>query len=119
MKLTLNRNLLKQMPAQVGDAVKEWATQYHKRTISVNCVKTFSPGEDAKVTMVNLLTNASQTEHAAGEFAGLTRLSPCATIPLPYGCMAVVTGFYCGTPYLELYTSAEQKPGAVQLQEAQ
>src|SRR3990167_9028351 len=98
MKVRLNKRVFSDMDSQVATLVKTWAARYRKVHIRVVTTTTFYPGEDAHVTIVNLTSGAQQHERVAGEFAGLTRLSPTSEISLPYGCVAVVTGFFCGTP---------------------
>lgn len=103
MKLRLNKKVLAEMPAPVRSLVMEWRDRWHKSFISV-CNRTEVPmQEDAKITVINLLTESQQTERVAGEFAGLTRLSPTDNLPLPTGCVAVVTGIFLGHPWLTIY----------------
>ena len=110
MKLRLNKQVLAQMPPPVRALVVEWRNRWHKTCISV-CTRTEVPAEeDAKVTLINLLTDRQQTERVAGEWAGMTRLSPTANIPLPEHCVAVVTGIFLGHPWLTIY---QGKPGVV------
>lgn len=107
MKVRINKKLLADMPPQVRELVEEWRGRWRKSFINVvNCDR-FTPGEDAKVTVVNLLEGSQQTERVAGEFAGFTRLSPCDPVPLPAGCVAVATGFFCGHPWLTVYQSTQ------------
>lgn len=91
------------MPEQVRAIVGAWRDQYRKNFISVETVEGFYADEDSKVTMINLLTDATQSAQAAGDFAGHTKLSPCAKIPLAEGVVAVVTGFFLGHPYCYVY----------------
>ena len=110
MKLRLNKRTLADMPPPVRTLVTEWRNRWHKTHISV-CTRTeFCPGEDAKVVMINLLTGVAVQQRVAGEWAGMTRLSPTDNIPLPEGCVAVVTGIFLGHPWLTVYQGA---PGAV------
>lgn len=102
MKVRLNKETLSQMPQAVRTLVTGWKQQYRKSFISVETVQQFYAPEDSKVTVINLISDDSKTVRAAGEFAGYTKLSPCAAIPLPEGCVAVITGFFLGHPYLEL-----------------
>jgi len=95
------------MPDQVRALVTEWRDRWHKACISVKTVTEFHADEDAKVTVFNLLTGASKSARVAGEFAGMTSLSPCATIPLPEGCVAVASGFFCGHPWLTVYQGSK------------
>jgi hypothetical protein len=39
----------------------------------------------------------------------MTKLSPCAVVPLPEGCVAVETGFFMGQPWLSIYQSGLTK----------
>lgn len=103
MKVTLSKSVLQQMPEQVRSLVVAWQQRYHKRQISVVDAAKFSADEDSKVTMINLASGVSGSARVAGEFAGMTNLSPTAYIPLPVGCVAVETGFFCGTPFLTLW----------------
>lgn len=102
MKINLNKAVLKQMDERVAAIVSEWAARYHKRSISVQDRDFLYVPEDARVTLLNLATGASGQAQAAGDFAGMTSLSPCARVPLPVGVVAVVTGFFCGVPFLEI-----------------
>lgn len=90
------------MPEQVRSLVIEWKQHYRKATISVENVTAFYASEDAHVTLVNLTTGKSGFARVAGDFAGLTRLSPTDAIPLPVGVVAVETGFFLGVPFLRL-----------------
>jgi hypothetical protein len=107
MKLRLNKKVLSEMPQEVRELVLAWKEKYHKSKISVENVTQFYAREDAKITIINLLTGMSQTERVAGEFAGMTKLSPTATVPLPENCVAVVTGIFCGMPWLTLYQGSK------------
>ena len=103
------------MPAPVRALVLDWKAKWHKSFVSVVNTNKFCPGEDAKVTIINLLSGEQQTERIAGEFAGFTKLSPCDDIPLPDGCVAVCSGFFCGHPWLTIYQSTEQVKARLQL----
>lgn len=103
MKVRLNKTTLAAMPKPVRGIVEEWRGRYGKAFISVQDKPTFYAWEDSRVTMINLLTGASGTARAAGEFAGWTNLSPTAAIPLPRGVVAVEQGFYCGVPFLTVW----------------
>lgn len=103
MKLRLNKKTLAEMPTPVRALVQDWRDKWHKSFISV-CTRSEVPmQEDAKITVINLLANTQQTERVAGEFAGMTKLSPTDNLPLPHGCVAVVSGFFCGHPWLTIY----------------
>jgi len=112
MKVRINKKLLADMPIEVRVLVNEWRAKYGKSFISVEHCETFCPDEDARVTVINLATGASQTERVAGEFAGMTRLSPTAEIPLPVGVVAVETGFFCGTPWLTIHQGSRKQIGS-------
>lgn len=106
MKLRLNKKVLAEMPAPVRSLVIEWRDRWHKSFISVVNAPVLCLHEDAKVTVVNLLTEQQQTERVAGEFAGMTRLSPTAELRLTEGMVAVVSGFFCGHPWLTIYQAS-------------
>jgi len=106
MKLRLNKKVLAEMPAPVRSLVIEWRDRWHKSFILVVNRTDVPMQEDAKVTVVNLLTEAQQTERVAGEFAGMTRISPTANLVLPAGCVAVVTGIFLGHPWLTIYQAS-------------
>lgn len=108
MKVRITKQLLSDMPHQVRVIVKEWRACHRKAFISVNNVTSFYPGEDAKVVMINLATGAAKQEQVAGEFAGMTKLSPTDAVPLPPGCVAVVTGFFLGHAWLTVYQNGDQ-----------
>lgn len=108
MKVRITKQLLADMPTQVRDIVTEWKARHRKSFINVNEAKQILPPEDTSVTMINLATGAQQAERVAGEFAGYTRLSPTAIIPLPPGCVCVCTGFFLGVPWLSIYQNGEQ-----------
>jgi len=91
------------MDPQVREIIQRWRDRYHKAFFSVEQRTSFWAPEDAHVTKINLLTQATASAQAAGEFAGLTQLSPTAEIPLPVGMVAVVEEFFCGVPCLTLY----------------
>lgn len=103
MKIRLNKKVLAEMPRPVRVLVEDWRNRWHKSFISVVNRNEVPCQEDAKVTVINLLSGKAQTERVAGEFAGMTRLSPTADIPLPEGCVAVVTGIFLGHPWLTIY----------------
>ena len=111
MKLRLNKQTLSQMPTQVREIVTEWKARHNKAFITVENTNGFYPSEDAKVSMINLLTEKQQTARVAGEFAGMTPLSPTAKVPLTEGMVAVVTGFFCGHPYLNIYQGGNTQIG--------
>lgn len=106
MKVRLNKATLQQMPAQVREIVTAWREKYGKATISVENTQGFYASEDARVTLLNLGTGRTATAQAAGEFAGMTRLSPCDVINLPVGVVAIEQGFFCGTPFLTVWQGA-------------
>lgn len=109
MKLRLNKTTLAQMPQQVRYIVQDWRGRYGKTHISVETCPNFYIDEDARVTMINLMTNSQQTEQAAGDFSGMTRLSPASQIMLPEGMVAVVTGFFLGVPYLNIFQGGKNQ----------
>lgn len=102
MKLRLNKSTLSQMPEQVRALVTEWRDQHHKSFVSVETTPSFFVPEDARCTIINLLTGVTGSAQAAGEFAGFTKLGPCDPVPLPEGCTAVITGFFCGVPFCDI-----------------
>ena len=114
MKLRLNKPALAQMQADVRALVIDWKERYNKAFITVENTDGFYADEDAKVTMINLLTEKTVSAHVAGEFAGYTKLSPTAKIPLQEGVVAVVTGFFCGHPYLNIYQGGAKQIGGAQ-----
>lgn len=97
------------MPPAVREIVLDWKARWKKAFISVRDVSEFTPGEDAKVTIINLVTGQRQTERVAGEFAGFTKLNPCDPIPLFEGTVAVASGFFCGHPWLTVYQGTRQR----------
>jgi hypothetical protein len=111
MRIRLNKTTLSQMPEAVRQIVTEWQARYRKATISVENHPGFYASEDAKVTMINLGTGRAATAQAAGEFAGMTRLSPCDVIPLPVGVVAIEQGFFCGTPFLTVHQGSPEQIG--------
>jgi hypothetical protein len=122
VKINLNKKVLGQMDERVATLVSEWAARYHKRAISVQDRDSLYVPEDARVTLLNLATGASGQAQAAGDFAGMTSLSPNARVPLPVGVVAVVTGFFCGVPFCEITQgtgtpSRSLTAGAPELQE--
>lgn len=108
MKVRITKQLLADMPEQVRRIVVEWKARHHKAFINVNDAKQLLPPEDASVTMINLTTGAQKEQRVAGEFAGYTRLSPTAIVPLPPGCVCVCTGFFLGHAWLSIYQNGEQ-----------
>lgn len=111
MKLRLNKKVLAEMPAPVRSLVMEWRDRWHKSFISVVNRSDVPMQEDAKVTVINLLTGSHRTERVAGEFAGTTRISPTANLNLPEGCVAVVTGIFLGHPWLTIYQAGNCELG--------
>jgi hypothetical protein len=112
MKVRLNKAVLSEMDSQVREVVAAWKARYGKAFISVENRPSFYTSEDARVTMLNLFSGVSQTAQAAGAFAGATKLSPCAEVPLPSGTVAIVEEFFCGTPYLTIYQSSPKQVAA-------
>jgi hypothetical protein len=111
MKVRISKQSLSQMPEQVREIVEAWRSRYHKAYISVENRPSFIAAEDSRVTLINLQTGRSGTERVAGEFAGMTRLSPCAEIPLPVGVVAVEESFFCGVPFLTLHQGSVPQIG--------
>lgn len=111
-KTRITKQLLADMPSPVRNMVIDWKNQYRKAFVRVERCQSFCAEESARVTMFNLLTGAGQREVVAGEFAGMTRLSPTAQIPVPEGCVAVEAGFFCGEPFLVIHQhgNLELKP---------
>lgn len=112
-KVRITKALLADMPEQVRNLVEDWRSQYRKAFVRVERCTSFCAAESARVTMINLSTGKGQREVVAGEFAGFTRLSPTAQIPVPEGCVAVEVGFFCGEPFLTIHQHGE--PEARQL----
>jgi hypothetical protein len=112
MKIRLNKQVLDQMPAQVRELVVEWKNTYHRIFISVETVPQFYAEENARVTMINLVTGAEASAQAAGDFAGWTKLSPGQAIPLPPGVVAVEKGFFCGVPFLTIHQGSNPQLNA-------
>lgn len=106
MKVRLNKQVLAEMPEPVRALVLDWKNRHRKSFISVVNTTKLCLQEDAKVTLINLLSGRQQTERVAGEFAGMTRLSPTADLTLSEGMVAVVTGFFCGHPWLTIYQAS-------------
>jgi hypothetical protein len=103
MKIRLNKESLSQMDERVRAIVADWKNQYRKSFITVENCDGFYADEDAKVTLINILTNKIVSAQVAGDFAGCTKLSPTAKIPVNIGVVAIVTGFFLGRPYLNIY----------------
>lgn len=108
MKISITQKVLADMPPQIAAAVSEWKSRHKKKFFTLSNVASFYPGEDAKVQMFNLLTGASKEQRVAGEWAGMSQLSPTDAVPLPPGCAAVVTGFFLGRPWLTIYQNGNQ-----------
>ena len=102
-RIRINKALLADMPEQVRNLVMDWKNQYGKAFVRVERCASFCAEESSRVTMISLANGKSQREVVAGEFAGMTRLSPTAQIPVPEGCTAVETGFFCGEPFLVIH----------------
>jgi hypothetical protein len=113
MKLRLNKKVLAEMPEPVRRLVVEWRDKWHKSAINVVNKPEFYAQEDAKVVMINLITGAQLTQRVAGEFAGMTKLSPTATVPVPEGCVAVVSGFFLGNPWMTIYQGGKTQIAGV------
>lgn len=103
MKVRLNKKTLSEMPEAVRAIVSDWKTHYGKAFISVENRTSFFVGEDSRVTLLNLIDGSAASAQAAGDFAGMTQLSPNAQIPLVPGVVAIEQGFFCGLPYLNLF----------------
>jgi hypothetical protein len=103
MRHRINKALLADMPPGVREIVLTWRDRYGKAHVSVENCPSFYAAEDSRVTMMNLLTGRVQSARTAGEFAGFTKLSPCAAIPVPEGVVAIEEGFFCGHPFLTIY----------------
>ena len=103
MKIRLNKNTLAALPAAVRPIVRMWIARYSKAFISVESAPSFCAEENARVTLVNLESEKSASAQVSGDFAGMTRLSPTAQIPLAPNVVAVEEGFFCGTPFLTIW----------------
>jgi len=97
------------MPEPVRQVVQEWALKHRRRQIAVEWRDSVFVHEDARYTVLNLLNGASQTERAAGEYAGMTRLSPTSEIPVVNGCVVIEDRIFLGQYFLTVY-----QPKAVQ-----
>lgn len=106
MKIRINKNTLADMPDAVRAIVQTWKAQYGKAFVSVENREGFFPNEDARVTLLDLRSGATASAQAAGAFAGYTKLSPGAEVPLPVGVVAIEQGFFCGVPFLAIYQGA-------------
>jgi hypothetical protein len=103
MKVRLNKQTLASMDSRVRNIVSEWKAETRRNFISVENRQSFGVPENARVTMLNLSTGAAASAQAAGDFAGYTNLSPCATIPLPIGVVAIVREIFLGQHFLTIY----------------
>jgi hypothetical protein len=117
VKISISKKVLSDMPPQIAAVVSDWKTRHKKKFFTLSNVASFYPGEDAKVEMFNLLTGKSKEQRVAGEWAGVSQLSPTDSVPLPPGCAAVVTGFFLGRPWLTIYQNGDQ-PDVTALAEA-
>ena len=106
MKLRLNRAVMDQMPAELRAMVSAWRAQYGRAFISVENRDGFTADEDSRVTLINLDTKKTASAQVAGDFSGMTQLSPTANIPLAPGVVAVETGFFLGVPFLNVFQYA-------------
>jgi hypothetical protein len=103
MKIRLNKKVLADMPDLVRENVLRWREKYKKVTIQIENCTSFYTREDELIHMINILTGVQVGARTAGEYAGLTRLSPVDQIDLEPEVVAVCTGFFCGVPYLKIY----------------
>lgn len=99
------------MPDPVRAIVTDWKARSRKAFVSVENVTGFFASEDARVTLINLATGKEASTQAAGEFAGMTALSPTDRIPLAPGIVAVETGFFCGHPFCNIYQGSPLQIG--------
>lgn len=113
MKIPLNKKTLADMPQEVRSVVSEWQTRSRKRFISVTDATHFYSPEDAHVTLINLAAGVSQSARVAGSWAGTTPFRPNERVPLPRGVVAVVTGFFLGVAYCEIYQGTAETAGAL------
>lgn len=109
MKHRITKGFLAQLPAEVAQQVFLWKAQYKKAFVSIEDRANVYAQEDAQYTAFNTATGKSMSVQAAGEFAGHTKLSPTAEIPLPVGCVLVASGFFCGLPWMTIYHNAGLK----------
>ncbi len=107
MKIRLNKTTLAEMPAPVRALVESWSTRHRKRFISVENSTGFYAAENARITMINLATGKTASAQAAGDFAGMTQLSPTDKIPLAPGIVAIEDGFFCGVPFLQIHQGTD------------
>lgn len=112
VKVRINKSFLASIPEPLRSIVAEWKLQYRKAKITVTRCDQFYASEDARITAISLLTGAEVSVRAAGEFAGLTKLSPTARIPVVPGVLFIERGFFCGVPFLTIYESTNGQPAA-------
>lgn len=108
MKIRLNKKTIAALPAEVRTLVLAWKEQWHKAAFAVKYASRFYVEEDARFTGFSADLKKSLSIRAAGEWAGLTELTPGSHCPLPPGCTMVATGFFCGEPWLTIYHNPSQ-----------
>ena len=105
MKFRLNKQILADMPEQVRSVVQEWKNRHHKAFINVE--RSWPTGhlvqEDHHYVAINLLTGDSKEARAGGEWAGMGDFLPGSNVKIPYGCILIEHGFFCGHPHLTIY----------------
>lgn len=104
-KVSINAALIKSLPKAVAEQVIEWKKQYRKRRIRIKNTEQVRVSEDSYYTAYSPEFSSSKTIQAAGEFAGMTSLSPTALIDIPFGAAVVEEQIFCGTPYLTIYVN--------------
>jgi len=104
-KVRITKAVLAQLPEQLAEMIAEWKREYHKAHFSVEDCTEFYAGEDDHLRAFSPDFKSSARLRVAGEWAGLTGVTPGDRCPLPVGCVVAATGIFCGWPWLHVYTN--------------
>ena len=115
MKTRINKEFIASLPENIAIQVTEWKSRHHKAYVSVNSTNKLYILEDGRYTIYNI-DGRSKTARAGGEWAGLGDMTCNSDIPLPVGTVAVCEGFFCGVPFLDIYTGTWMPPVKVEEQ---
>ena len=103
MKLSISTKNLAGLPAPLAEKIREWGARYRKRQFSVSYATKVNCREDARYTAFSADFSRAVSQKAAGEFAGMTPLSPTAVIEIPSGSTVVEEDIFLGCPSLTVF----------------
>jgi len=108
MKVRINAAVLSQLPPVLREIVEKFRKEKRKSHFNIEYRRKVFCQEDATYTAFSPDLSKKVVQRAAGEWAGMTRLSPTAEINLPPGGTIVETGYFLGVPFLNIFHNNEE-----------